>query len=127
MSGTSVSVAIWAQAETPGLCFLTEDASLERAWSFEQHHALGEDTVGDDPIMLGWLYMSEVYFTAVSLVSCSSPMPPHSVTEMVIALCLHLFGWVFGSLLTSTLATWLVDMNAKVLEHRNMHDTLRGY
>ena len=63
--------------------------------------------------MLGWWYLSGIYFTVVSLVSCSSPMLPHSATEMTLLLFLHVFGWVFGSLLISTLAAWLVDTKAR--------------
>jgi hypothetical protein len=59
--------------------------------------------------MLGWWYLSGIYFTVVSLVSCSSPLLPHSATEMTLSLFLHVFGWVFGSLLISTLAAWPVD------------------
>ena len=52
------------------------------------------------------------YFTVVSLVSCSSPMLPHSATEMTLAPFIHVFGGVFGSLLISRLAAWLVDTKA---------------
>ena len=49
--------------------------------------------------MLGWWYLSGTYFTVVSLLSCSSPMLPHGATEMNLSLCIHVFGWVFASLL----------------------------
>ena len=87
----------------------TEDHTIELAWSFEQHANAGELVVGGNPAMLGWWYLSGIYFTVVSLVSCSSPLLPHSATEMTLSLFLHVFGWVFGSLLISTLAAWPVD------------------
>jgi hypothetical protein len=90
----------------------TEDPTIELAWSFEQRANAGELVVGGWPAIPGWWYLSGIYFTVVSLVSCSSPMLPHSATEMTLSLFLHVFGWVFGSLLISTLAAWLVDTKA---------------
>ena len=63
----------------------------------------------------------------VSLASGSSPMLPHSATQMTLSLFLHVFGWFFGSLLISTLAAWLVDTKAAAFERREMHDTLRRH
>ena len=54
-------------------------------------------------------------------------MLPHGATEMNLSLFFYVFGWVFGSLLTSTLAAWLVDTKATAFERRDMHDTLQRY
>ncbi len=53
----------------------------------------------------------------VSLASVSSPILPHSATQMTLSLFL----------LISTLAAWLVDTKAAAFERREMHDTLRRH
>ena len=86
----------------------TEDPNMELSWAFGQRAEVGEEVVGQDREMVGWWYLLGIYFTAVSLVSCPSPTMPHSSNQMTLALVLHLFGWVFASLLMSTLAAWWV-------------------
>ena len=92
----------------------TEDPTIELAWSFEQRANAGDLVVGGNSAMLGWWYLSGIYFTVVSLVSCSSPMLPHSATEMTLPLFLHVFGWVFGSLL----AGWLSVLSPNLATER---------
>ncbi len=88
---------------------------------------IGEQFLGEDPNKRGSWYFTGVYFTVVTLISCSSWVSPSSSAEMALALTLHIFGWILSSLSISVLSAWHVDLKARLFERRQAQDTLKDY